>query len=49
MSKNGVNELEPIFAMEPVRSDTIPTGEDWIAQVKWDGVPTHSGFVLKRR
>ncbi|HWO78636.1 MAG TPA: hypothetical protein VNM69_22470 [Bacillus sp. (in: firmicutes)] len=24
--------------MEPVSSDTIPTGEDWIAQVKWDGV-----------
>src|SRR3954462_10905636 len=24
--------------MEPVSSDTIPKGDDWIAQVKWDGV-----------
>lgn len=24
--------------MEPVSSDTIPNGEDWIAQIKWDGV-----------
>lgn len=30
--------LEPIFPMEPVSSDTIPIGDDWIAQVKWDGV-----------
>ncbi|MCM3728608.1 non-homologous end-joining DNA ligase [Neobacillus cucumis] len=30
--------MEPIFAMEPVNSDTIPMGDDWIAQVKWDGV-----------
>jgi bifunctional non-homologous end joining protein LigD len=30
--------LEPIFAMEPVSSDTIPHGKDWIAQIKWDGV-----------
>lgn len=36
--KIGVINLEPIFAMEPVSSDTIPNGEDWIAQVKWDGV-----------
>lgn len=36
--KNGVIKLEPIFAMEPVGSDSIPNGEDWIAQVKWDGV-----------
>jgi bifunctional non-homologous end joining protein LigD len=34
----GVIKLEPIFAMEPVSSDMIPTGEEWIAQVKWDGV-----------
>jgi bifunctional non-homologous end joining protein LigD len=33
----GIN-LEPIFAMEPVSSATIPSGEDWIAQIKWDGV-----------
>jgi bifunctional non-homologous end joining protein LigD len=24
--------------MEPVSSGIIPTGEEWIAQVKWDGV-----------
>lgn len=30
--------LEPILPMEPVPSSTIPTGEEWIAQVKWDGV-----------
>jgi bifunctional non-homologous end joining protein LigD len=34
----GVINLEPIFAMEPVSSDSIPKGEEWIAQVKWDGV-----------
>lgn len=34
----GVIKLEPIFAMEPVSSDIIPKGEEWIAQVKWDGV-----------
>lgn len=34
----GVIKLEPIFAMEPVSSDIISTGEEWIAQVKWDGV-----------
>src|SRR3954471_6170842 len=33
----GIN-LEPIFAMEPVSSATIQSGEDWIAQIKWDGV-----------
>lgn len=36
--KIGVINLEPILPMEPVSSDTIPTGEEWIAQVKWDGV-----------
>ncbi|MBS4175231.1 non-homologous end-joining DNA ligase [Bacillus sp. FJAT-49736] len=30
--------MEPILPMEPVPSVTIPTGEEWIAQVKWDGV-----------
>ncbi|ALC92647.1 DNA ligase [Bacillus sp. FJAT-18017] len=30
--------LEPILPMEPVASTSIPNGEDWIAQVKWDGV-----------
>ncbi|UFJ42060.1 non-homologous end-joining DNA ligase [Brevibacillus humidisoli] len=30
--------MEPILPMEPLRSDTIPEGPEWIAQVKWDGV-----------
>lgn len=30
--------MEPIFPMEPVRAQQIPTGKQWIAQVKWDGV-----------
>jgi bifunctional non-homologous end joining protein LigD len=30
--------MEPILPMEPVGSDYIPQGPDWIAQVKWDGV-----------
>lgn len=30
--------MKPILPMEPQSSDTIPQGEDWIAQVKWDGV-----------
>lgn len=36
--KIGVINLEPILPMEPVSSNTIPAGEEWIAQVKWDGV-----------
>lgn len=31
-------ELQPIIPFEPVRTDLIPIGERWIAQVKWDGV-----------
>lgn len=34
----GVINLEPILPMEPVSGTAIPTGEEWIAQVKWDGV-----------
>ncbi|MBO8162378.1 MAG: DNA ligase [Brevibacillus sp.] len=30
--------LKPIIPMEPVSSDIIPQGSDWIAQIKWDGV-----------
>ncbi|WP_336787728.1 non-homologous end-joining DNA ligase [Paenibacillus sp. MMO-177] len=30
--------MEPILPMEPMASAAIPTGEEWIAQVKWDGV-----------
>jgi len=30
--------LKPIVPFEPVSSDTIPEGPNWLAQVKWDGV-----------
>jgi bifunctional non-homologous end joining protein LigD len=30
--------MKPIVPMEPVRSETIPEGKEWIAQIKWDGV-----------
>ncbi|MDK2823485.1 MAG: bifunctional non-ous end joining protein LigD [Clostridia bacterium] len=31
-------QLKPIIPFEPVSTDTIPSGENWIAQIKWDGV-----------
>ncbi|MFB5269057.1 ATP-dependent DNA ligase [Paenibacillus enshidis] len=31
-------ELQPIVPFEPVRTEHIPDGPEWIAQVKWDGV-----------
>jgi len=30
--------MQPIVPMEPMACETIPQGENWIAQVKWDGV-----------
>ncbi|GAB7387456.1 hypothetical protein BSNK01_12930 [Bacillaceae bacterium] len=30
--------MQPIVPMEPVSSESIPEGEKWIAQIKWDGV-----------
>jgi len=30
--------LHPLIPFEPVRSDTIPAGEEWVYQIKWDGV-----------
>lgn len=30
--------LEPVIPFEPVKTDVIPEGEHWIAQLKWDGV-----------
>ncbi len=30
--------LRPVVPFEPVRVDKIPSGEQWTAQVKWDGV-----------
>lgn len=31
-------QLKPLVPFEPVKVDQFPTGEKWIAQVKWDGV-----------
>lgn len=31
-------KLAPIIPMEPLSSRSIPEGDDWIAQIKWDGV-----------
>ncbi|MEF2967590.1 DNA ligase [Paenibacillus sp. M1] len=31
-------DLDPVFPFEPVRAHDFPAGEEWIAQVKWDGV-----------
>lgn len=30
--------MKPILPFEPIRTEVFPVGEDWIAQVKWDGV-----------
>lgn len=31
-------ELNPIHPFEPVSSSTAPEGDEWISQIKWDGV-----------
>ncbi|MEJ8544397.1 DNA ligase [Brevibacillus borstelensis] len=31
-------ELEPIYPFEPIHADSIPSGTNWVAQIKWDGV-----------
>ncbi|WP_176547312.1 non-homologous end-joining DNA ligase [Bacillus sp. AFS053548] len=31
-------ELNPIFPFEPISSDIVPNGPEWISQIKWDGV-----------
>lgn len=31
-------KLSPIVPFEPIRTETFPTGDQWISQVKWDGV-----------
>ncbi|CAG7616654.1 Multifunctional non-homologous end joining protein LigD [Paenibacillus allorhizosphaerae] len=30
--------MKPIIPFEPVRQEIIPTGDQWIYQIKWDGV-----------
>jgi bifunctional non-homologous end joining protein LigD len=36
--------MEPIFPFEPIRSSEVPSGENWVHQVKWDGVRILSYF-----
>ncbi|MBX6352845.1 MAG: DNA ligase [Thermoflavifilum sp.] len=31
-------KLDPVIPFEPVRTDLIPDGPSWTAQIKWDGV-----------
>lgn len=31
-------KLKPIIPFEPVKTDIIPVGDEWVSQVKWDGV-----------
>ncbi|MDT3699227.1 MAG: RNA ligase family protein [Thermincola sp.] len=31
-------DLKPIIPFEPVKVNKIPVGDNWVAQVKWDGV-----------
>lgn len=31
-------QLKPIIPFEPINTDIIPNGEEWIAQIKWDGI-----------
>lgn len=30
--------LAPIIPFEPIATETMPEGEEWVAQIKWDGV-----------
>ncbi|WP_339259436.1 DNA ligase [Paenibacillus sp. FSL R5-0713] len=30
--------FKPLIPFEPISRDTLPTGPQWIAQIKWDGV-----------
>lgn len=30
--------LKPIIPFEPISTESIPTGDQWISQIKWDGV-----------
>jgi len=30
-------ELNPIFPFEPISSDLVPIGPEWVSQIKWDG------------
>lgn len=40
--------MQPIIPFEPIITDTIPSGNQWIAQVKWDGTRILSYFDGKQ-
>lgn len=31
-------DLKPIYPFEPISTSILPTGDNWVAQIKWDGV-----------
>ncbi|RNB88033.1 DNA ligase [Brevibacillus nitrificans] len=31
-------KIEPITPFEPILTESLPTGDNWVAQIKWDGV-----------
>ncbi|WNR43910.1 ATP-dependent DNA ligase [Paenibacillus roseipurpureus] len=31
-------EVKPVVPFEPIQLETLPTGPNWVAQIKWDGV-----------
>lgn len=37
-SEGGHVVLKPIIPFEPITVNQIPTGDNWVAQIKWDGV-----------
>jgi bifunctional non-homologous end joining protein LigD len=36
--EGGIMNIKPFIPFEPVRTNQIPEGDQWVAQVKWDGV-----------
>lgn len=31
-------KLKPVIPFEPISTETIPTDDGWVTQIKWDGV-----------
>ncbi|MDQ0057908.1 ATP-dependent DNA ligase [Paenibacillus harenae] len=31
-------DLKPVYPFEPISTTTPPTGDNWVSQIKWDGV-----------
>ena len=41
-------DFKPIIPFEPIASESIPTGTEWISQIKWDGVRILTYFDGKK-